>query len=286
MTISVSRKIMLATDLTPAADRAFDRAVKLASEWDAELTVLHVVEASSARSWRLDRRIHIAEREMARLVRTAAQPGKFVHHTTFGDPAERILSHARESGCDFLITGPAHGKIMGEKLLGSTTARMVRRASIPVLAVRRRQEGPYSTIVSAVDFSDTSRQAFETGTVLFPSAQFTTLHAYLISPNWGGRNADRSINTIECEERERSLKKAQETMEDFLASTAARTSTLILEGDPQAVLSELVEKNWPDLVIAGTHGRSPIEHGTIGSVAELYLMTLPCDVLVVPTRQN
>ena len=115
---------------------------------------------------------------------------------------------------------------------------------------------------------------------------FTTLHAYLISPNWGGRNADRSINTIECEERERSLKKAQETMEDFLASTAARTSTLILEGDPQAVLSELVEKNWPDLVIAGTHGRSPIEHGTIGSVAELYLMTLPCDVLVVPTRQN
>ena len=105
MTISVSRKIMLATDLTPAADRAFDRAVKLASEWDAELTVLHVVEASSARSWRLDRRIHIAEREMARLVRTAAQPGKFVHHTTFCDPAERILSHARESGCDFLITG-------------------------------------------------------------------------------------------------------------------------------------------------------------------------------------
>jgi nucleotide-binding universal stress UspA family protein len=42
-------KVLLATDLTPAGDRAFDRAVQLASEWDAQLVVCHVVEASSLR---------------------------------------------------------------------------------------------------------------------------------------------------------------------------------------------------------------------------------------------
>lgn len=49
MTTSAPRKIMLATDLTPAGDRAFDRAVELAGQWDAELVVLHVVESSAAR---------------------------------------------------------------------------------------------------------------------------------------------------------------------------------------------------------------------------------------------
>ena len=38
------RRVMLATDLTPACDRAFDRAVQLAQEWDAELIICHVIE--------------------------------------------------------------------------------------------------------------------------------------------------------------------------------------------------------------------------------------------------
>jgi hypothetical protein len=51
MTTTVPRRLMLATDLTPAGDRAFDRAVELASEWNAELVVLHVAEANSGRPW-------------------------------------------------------------------------------------------------------------------------------------------------------------------------------------------------------------------------------------------
>ncbi len=133
MITSAPRKIMLATDLTPAGDRAFDRAVKLAQEWDAELVVLHVVESSAARPWGMDRRIRNAETEMDRLVRSAKHARKIVRHTVIGDPAERTLTHARDVGCDFLITGPAHGKIVGEKLLGSTAARIVRRSAVPCL---------------------------------------------------------------------------------------------------------------------------------------------------------
>ena len=36
---------------------------------------------------------------------------------------------------------------------------------------------------------------------------------------------------------------------------------------------------------ADQHGRSEIEYDTIGSVAERFLMTLPCDVLAIPTRK-
>jgi hypothetical protein len=51
------KSIMLATDLTPAGDRALDRAVQLSVQWDAPLTVCHVVEASSLRPWGIERRV-------------------------------------------------------------------------------------------------------------------------------------------------------------------------------------------------------------------------------------
>src|SRR6185437_13827013 len=104
MTTSAPRKIVLATDLTPAGDRAFDRAVELAREWDAELVVLHVVESSAARPWDIDWRMRNAETEMDRLVRSARQACKIVRHTVIGDPADRTLMHARDIGCDCLIT--------------------------------------------------------------------------------------------------------------------------------------------------------------------------------------
>jgi len=286
MTMTAPRKIMLATDLTPAGDRAFDRAVELAQEWDADLIVLHVVESNAARPWGIDRRMHNAETEMDRLVRSAKQACRIVRHTVIGDPADRTLAHARDIGCDFLITGPAHGKIVGERFLGSTAARIVRRATVPVLAVRRRPEGSYRSIVSAVDFSDPSRTALLGGRALFPSARLTALHAYRIEPNWSGRNAERSIDIVEAEERERVVKEAKHNMADLVAAAGAPAiETEVLEGEPEAVLADYVAKNWPDLIVAGTHGRSAVEHDTIGSVAERFLMTLPCDVLAVPTRK-
>lgn len=288
MITSAPRKIMLATDLTPAGDRAFDRAVELAQEWDAELVVLHVVESSAARPWGMDRRIRNAETEMDRLVRSAKLARKIVRHTVIGDPAERTLTHARDVGCDFLITGPAHGKIVGEKLFGSTAARIVRRSAVPVLAVRRRPEGPYRSLVSAVDFSDSSRRAFLSGRTLFPSARLTALHAYRVAPNWSGSNADRTIDVVEAEERERVVREAESDLKDLVSAVGAGSpaiETVLLEGEPEVVLADYVGKNWPDLVIAGLHGRSAVESDTIGSVAELLLMTLPCDVLAVPTRK-
>lgn len=282
------RRIMLATDLTPACDRAFDRAVQLAGQWEAELIVCHVIESSARRPWGIDRRIRNAELEMDRLMRTSPAQHTVTRHTVIGDPADRTLEHARAMDCDFLVTGPAHGKLLGEKLLGSTAARMVRRATIPVLAVRRRPEGIYRTIVSAVDFSESSRAALHLGRELFPAARLTALHAYKISPDWGGRNANSSVDEVEADERARVIKEAEQDMADLIATVAGSEhviETAMLEGEPETTMADFVEKSWPDLVIAGTHGRSDRQQDMIGSVAELLLTTLPCDILAVPTRK-
>lgn len=250
--------------------------------------VCHVVESSAVRPWGMDRRMRNAEIEMDRLVRTSRAQLKVARHTVVGDSADRTLEHARAIDCDFLVTGPAHVKVLGDKLLGSTAARIVRRATIPVLAVRRRPEGPYQSIVAAVDFSDGARTALLRGRELFASARLTALHAYRIFPNWGGPNADKSIDEVEAAERARVLKQAEQDMADLIAAAGTSASPIVPvleEGEPEMALTSYVEAKWPDLVVAGTHGRSGFQQDAIGSMAELLLTTLPCDILAVPTRR-
>ena len=70
------------------------------------------------------------------------------------------------------------------------------------------------------------------------------------------------------------------------AGTSASPIVPVLEeGEPEMALTSYVEAKWPDLVVAGTHGRSGFQQDAIGSMAELLLTTLPCDILAVPTRR-
>jgi nucleotide-binding universal stress UspA family protein len=281
--------MMLATDLTAASDRAFDRAVQLAAEWDAILTVCHVVEASSLRPWGIEHRIKIAETEVERLLRGSEGmlKRKISRHIILGDPAERVIEHARGIGSDLLITGPAQVKVIGDKLFGSTAARILRHARQPLLAVRRRAEGPYRKVAVAVDFSDSSRDAYFCGRTLFPRAEFTLIHAYDMSPDWFGRNADRSMDIVEAEEKARVIRKAQQDLEDLTADVDTadlKYASVLAQGTPEIVLGSYVDEHWPDLVVTGTHGRTGVQEAMIGSVTERFLHVLPCDILAIRPR--
>jgi nucleotide-binding universal stress UspA family protein len=278
------QKILLATDLTPAGDRAFDRAVQLASDWGAQLVVCHVIEASSLRPWGVEQRVRNAELEIERLVKGAPLAQEPSRHIVIGDPAERTIEHAEAIGCDFIVTGPAHGKIVGDKLLGSTAARIVRLARKPVLAVRRRVQGPYATVAVAVDFSEPSQQAYRCARSLFGKSQFMLVHAYAVAPDYSGGNADRPLDEVEAEEKARVLRMAEQDMTDLIGNGRKEASieTLLEQGAPHAVLNAYVDKGWPDLVVAGMRGRSGAQQPLIGSVTDDLLKSLPCDVLAVP----
>lgn len=280
------QNLLLATDLTPAGDRAFDRAVQLAAEWDAMLTVCHVIEASSRSPWGIERRIKNAETELERLLRGSkdALKSKISRHIVIGDPAERVIEHARALACDFLITGPAQVRVFGEKLFGSVAGRILRHATQPLLAVRHREHGPYRKVAVGVDFSDASRDAYLCARALFPKAEFTLIHAYDVSPDWGGRNADKSLDIVEAEEKKRVIREAQKNLAGLTAGQAAASlkhASVLEQGTPEAVLAGYVDKHWPDLVVAGAHGETGIQQGLIGSVTERFMHALPCDVLAV-----
>ena len=54
-----------------------------------------------------------------------------------GDPSSRIVRTAREERVSAIIVG-SHGKSnLQEVLIGSVTERVVRKASVPVLVIKR-----------------------------------------------------------------------------------------------------------------------------------------------------
>jgi nucleotide-binding universal stress UspA family protein len=54
---------------------------------------------------------------------------------------------------------------------------------------------------------------------------------------------------------------------------------------PQAIVA-YAEANAIDLIVTGTHGRGPIQHLLMGSVAERVVRTAPCPVLTVHARER
>ena len=276
------RNILLATDLTAAGDRAFDRAVQLAKEWGASLTICHVVESSSVRPIGIERRIRNIEADMAELEKRARATLKQAvsRHIVIGDATDRVIEHAQAIKSDFVVTGPAHAKAYGEKLLGSTAARILRLAHVPVLAVRRRTDGAYDNVALSVDFSSASAKAVTATRGLFPSAAVTLVHAYDVEPDWTGRNEDRPVDEVEAAERTKVKRVAEEEMARLVGSDA-KIKTVMIEGEPGWVLANYVDERRPDLVVTGTHGHSGVKGATIGSTAETLLNTLPCDVLAI-----
>lgn len=279
----VPRAILLATDLDGRCDRALDRAVALAREWQAKLIVLTVVEPPAAPPPRRGdvppaHASQAALRAAARLRRDVGPVADvdyelLVREGRIGDCIEAV---ARETGCSLIVTGVAHDAFFGRHLVGSTVAWLARHGRLPLLVVRDRAHAAYARILVASDFSPSSARALDVACALFPDADTTLFSAFEL-PYLGLRDGDRE-GSVEAA-REAALAAAG----DFLA-THGHTGLPVVatHGDAAARLAEHALASGADLVVVASHGRSALFHLVIGSVAREILDASPCDTLLVP----
>lgn len=145
------RRILHATDYSPASAAAFARAVELARAARASLTILHVFApvipyAGEGYSLPQNYRRLLAEaqaearRPLDRLVARARAAGVSARGRLLeGLPHDRIVRAARGARADLLVLG-THGRTgLSRLLLGSVAARVIARAPCPVLTVRGRR---------------------------------------------------------------------------------------------------------------------------------------------------
>lgn len=128
-------RILFCTDFSENSQQALDFALSARSEYDAELTVLHVLEdvpnPAKARevvaevTGRLDKLIPEEEQKTSR-IKTAVRTGK---------PYQQIIQLCQEFRIDMVAMG-VHGRgALDVAVFGSTTYRVMQLGSCPVLAV-------------------------------------------------------------------------------------------------------------------------------------------------------
>jgi len=141
------RRILCPTDFLASSLKAFEYAIGMAEEADAQLTLLHVVEMLAAVGEQPSIDDHYARlrgatiddarRRLSNLIPEDARDFCAIDAVVVeGRAYKQILCHAKERHADLIVMG-VHGRGAIDLLLfGSTTHHILRASTCPVLVVR------------------------------------------------------------------------------------------------------------------------------------------------------
>ncbi|MCU4742077.1 universal stress protein [Halobacteria archaeon AArc-m2/3/4] len=136
-------RILLPTDGSETTDRALEHALDLATQYDAELHVLYVVDATvfanDVETGAIVEEFEtMGNRIVDHVIQQATDAGIEPTRTSVvrGTPHKRILEYTDENEIDLVVMG-THGRSgLDRYLLGSVTEKVVRLSDAPVLTVR------------------------------------------------------------------------------------------------------------------------------------------------------
>jgi nucleotide-binding universal stress UspA family protein len=154
------KKILYATDLSESARYAFGYAADLAEKYNAELTILYVMENLNYTSevqvsemvgtemWetlkrqkqefltqKIQDRVENFCKEMEGLHDSCQLLAQNIRIER-GNPQEVILETSRQMGADLIVMGTHGYNILKDALIGGTARKVVRHSEVPVMVIR------------------------------------------------------------------------------------------------------------------------------------------------------
>jgi nucleotide-binding universal stress UspA family protein len=158
------KNILYATDLSENARYAYLYAASLAQQYNARITVLHVIENLTTdtfvrihgyvgeEKWnqlQKDKQEDFISRIHGRLSNFCDEISSELDACSFqvekilvkdGIAAEEILTQADLNGADMIVMGTRGYGMFKDALMGGTARRVVRRSTIPVMVVKLPEE--------------------------------------------------------------------------------------------------------------------------------------------------
>jgi nucleotide-binding universal stress UspA family protein len=128
-------RILACTDFSEDSDLALNYAFSAAAEYDAELTLLHVVE-KAPRQAKTDEEIAEATERLDKVIPpTGLKTLKIKTAVRIGKPYQQIIQFAQEAQIDMVSMGVRGRGALDIAVFGSTTYRVMQLGPCPVLTV-------------------------------------------------------------------------------------------------------------------------------------------------------
>jgi nucleotide-binding universal stress UspA family protein len=294
------KKILWASDGSKESDSALRYATFLAEKFGAEILSIFVSEiyfpVTSLFPIQEDAIMDIVEKTEKRFenrfIRVSKRLKEKGINSTFkivrDGAVEGIIKAVKSNGCDLIVMGK-HGQGFVERaIIGSNTAKVLRKSPVPVLSVKgkgRKSISKIENILVPVDVSDDTESAILSSLELAEifNASVTLLYVFWL---------DENVYDIPPSLVKKFIEKSHQKLDQianlnkkkFLKAkkrTKLTLSTEVLHGvSPALAIRYYANKNKIDFIMMNTHGRKGIKRIVLGSEAEKVIREAPCPVLV------
>ncbi|WP_157265676.1 universal stress protein [Azohydromonas aeria] len=290
--------ILAATDLSAPSRQAAERAARLAHETGAALHLLHVLPGGALQELRQWLGAgHAAEEQLRQDAghrlhelagRLQARHPVAVHLVEgVGTVVEEIDRQAALHDAQLLVLGARGAGYLRRVLLGTTSERLLRRTTRPVLVVRQPPHEPYRQALVALDFSPWSLPSLALARRAAPHAHLVLCTAFEVPFEEKLRFA--GVDAAAVEHYRAQARLGAHSRLDALAHGAGlkrgQWTPCVVEGDASLRIVEQAQEQDCDLVVLGKHGQSAAEELLLGSVTRHVLSEGLTDLLVSTARQ-
>ena len=294
--MSLLTRILVATDFSPAGRRAVMRAGQLASQYKADLQLVHATpDWSLFARWTSARREHYdavtlhAQQTMREEVNwVLSQFGVHARGDIRVGKASQVITRAAADYQPSVIVAGARGEHqprISPESFGGTTLKLLLHTQYPLLLVRGWDLAPYRISIAAVhDVCAVSRRIVMWSSSLVGTGDCHVLHAY--EAPYFERTRVCGVDKTAIDECILATEVAARRMMDDVMSSGAPEAHMhshVVRGGPLGVLVTEIARYQPTLVVLGRQeARSGDSHEPFGTEGLRMAYHCPVDTLVIP----
>lgn len=283
-------KILIATDGSEASEKAADFGMETLRFGGAKAYAVYVIDTSSYGSVPIDERRskkiqqleEIGHKAVSYVEGKAKTAGMEVESIVLkGNPAEEIVDFAEEQRVDMIVAGSLGKSGIERFMLGSVSEKVVRRAKIPVLVVRKQKEEKLQKqILIATDGSKATEKAVDFGIEIAKLNGAKVYAVHVIDPIFNDL-MEEAWAANAYEQFKKIGREAISYVEEKAKAVGVEVESIVLEGNPAAEIVDFAEEQGVDMIVVGSLGKSGYEQFAIGSVSAKVLRNAKVPVLVV-----
>ena len=287
--------VLCPIDFSDSSRGALRYAGAVAAHLGARLTLLAVTDPLLAEADQLEGPAHLADDTARELERFFAETFAGPHgiadvnlEVTSGKAAPEILRVSREQGCDLIVMS-SHGATGFRKLFfGSTTERVLRETTAPVLVTSGNDPGPEKLedvprlirrVLAPVDLTAATSHQLDVARGLAETIPVPLLLLNVVEPVRAISTAQLRLAKIDAERRYRAERQLDDAIERLPPSI--KPEALVVYGEPAEEIAKVATDRDAGLIVMGLHA-SPVLGPRMGSVTYRVLCLAHRLVLAVP----
>lgn len=299
---------------SPKANNAisFQRAANLAAHNQARLTIMGILEhtsalvgdhstkESSSRILADAARSYFAQ--LDQLAKTAAPQIETTVQIVKGTPFLEIIRAVIRDGHDLVIKVPQPHHGLKEMLFGSTDMHLLRKCPSPIWMIKAGTIPPYRKIAAAVDLepSDDNRRRDDLNLQILEMASSLALsepgELHIINA-WQASGESLIQTHLDLDKKElytwmddqkeayqAELERFMEVLPKILGKKGAQyidPQLHLIQGSPEIVIPQIIKEKQIDLIVMGTVARTGLSGFFMGNIAESILNQINCSVLAL-----